>query len=262
MRCGRTPGVRGRACGSARRRRWPPRSPAARPSAKRSPSPMTRFQREMSASTRARQSYPEALCQPMRPRSAMHRRCAVALRRRGLRGCRSAPRSSAAARRRPPRDGAPRPRRRRRRGRSAPSPVKEATGPSTWSSRGPTCEPSSASLSVSADATIRPVSASVARCSFLQARRRLVPCFSTSHSPGPHSRRPVLSTSRCTGSRSPRRGRGTSSVSARRLRVEWSGTARSRPSRCRMEPIRPSVWRSARRNTARSVRAVAIARAE
>src|SRR3954447_13234089 len=32
---------------------------------------------------------------------------------------------------------------------------------------------------------IRPVSASVARCSTLQARRRLVPCFSVSHSPGP-----------------------------------------------------------------------------
>ena len=32
MRCGRTPGVRGRACGSAHWRRWPPRSPAARPS--------------------------------------------------------------------------------------------------------------------------------------------------------------------------------------------------------------------------------------
>ncbi len=33
MRCGRTPGARARACGSARRRRWPPRSPAARRSA-------------------------------------------------------------------------------------------------------------------------------------------------------------------------------------------------------------------------------------
>jgi hypothetical protein len=33
MRCGRIPGVRGPACGSARRRRWPPRSPDARRSA-------------------------------------------------------------------------------------------------------------------------------------------------------------------------------------------------------------------------------------
>ena len=32
-RCGRTPGVPAPACGSARRRRWPPRSPAARRSA-------------------------------------------------------------------------------------------------------------------------------------------------------------------------------------------------------------------------------------
>ena len=38
------------------------------------------------------------------------------------------------------------------------------------------------------------------RCSFRQDRRVLVPCFSISHSPGPHSFRPVLSTSRCTGS--------------------------------------------------------------
>src|SRR5919112_7757 len=42
---------------------------------KRSPSPMTRFHLEMSASTRARQLYPEAFCQPIRPRSAIHRRC-------------------------------------------------------------------------------------------------------------------------------------------------------------------------------------------
>ena len=60
----------------------------------------------------------------------------------------------------------------------------------------------------------------------------------------------------------PGRGRATSSVSARRLSVEWSGTARSRPSRWRMEPISPSVWRSAWRNTARRVRAVVIANAE
>ena len=61
----------------------------------------------------------------------------------------------------------------------------------------------------------------------------LVPCFSVSHSPAPHSFSPVLSTSRCKGSRTavPSAGRGTSSVSARRLRVVWSGTARSSPSR-------------------------------
>src|SRR5215213_8128788 len=35
----------------------------------------TRFHREMSDSTRARQLYSDTLCQPMRPRSAIHRRC-------------------------------------------------------------------------------------------------------------------------------------------------------------------------------------------
>ncbi len=42
----------------------------------RSPSPMRRFRLETSASTRARQLYPKALCQTMRPRSAVHLRCA------------------------------------------------------------------------------------------------------------------------------------------------------------------------------------------
>ena len=37
--------------------------------------PSCAVQRGTSASTRARQLYPEALCQPMRPRSAMSRRC-------------------------------------------------------------------------------------------------------------------------------------------------------------------------------------------
>ena len=45
------------------------------------------------------------------------------------------------------------------------------------------------------------------------------------------------------------RGRGPSRVAARRLRVVWSGTGRSSPSRCMTEPIRPSVWCSAKRNT-------------
>ncbi len=106
-----------------------------------------------------------------------------------------------------------------------------------------------------------PVSASKPMRSLRGDRRILVPCFSSSHSPAPQSFRPVLSTRRCRGSPSLRgRGRGTSSVSARRHRVEWSGTARSSPSRPMTEPIRPSVWRSARRNTAPSVSAVSIAR--
>src|SRR3954464_11718967 len=49
---------------------------ACRPSVcARSLSPMTRFQRDTSDSTRARHPYPDTRCQPMRPRSAMHRRC-------------------------------------------------------------------------------------------------------------------------------------------------------------------------------------------
>ena len=55
---------------------------------------------------------------------------------------------------------------------------------------------------------------------------------------------------------------GSSRFWARRLRVEKSGTDRSRPNRWRMEPISPSVWRSGRRNTARNVKAVVIARSE
>jgi hypothetical protein len=48
----------------------------------------------------------------------------------------------------------------------------------------------------------------------------------------------------------------------RRLNVEWSGMARSRPSSAMMDPINPSVCRNAKRNTARSVRAVVIAKLE
>jgi hypothetical protein len=66
----------------------------------------------------------------------------------------------------------------------------------------------------------------------------LVPCFSTSHSPAPNSFNPVLSTNRCTGSVLGGVG-NAGSVSARRLSVEWSGTARSRPSRWMMDPVCP-----------------------
>ncbi len=45
------------------------------PVCERSPSPMTRFHRAMSDSTRARRLYPDAACQPMRPRSAMSSMC-------------------------------------------------------------------------------------------------------------------------------------------------------------------------------------------
>jgi hypothetical protein len=55
---------------------------------------------------------------------------------------------------------------------------------------------------------------------------------------------------------------GSKLVSPRRLIVEWSGAARSRLSSRRRDAISPSVWRSAKRKTARSVSAVVIANAE
>lgn len=55
------------------------------------------------------------------------------------------------------------------------------------------------------EAMIRPVSASTATWSLRHYRRVFVPCFSSSHSPEPHSFSPMLSTSRCTG---PEPGRG------------------------------------------------------
>ena len=61
---------------------------------------------------------------------------------------------------------------------------------------------------------------------------------------------------------SDRRSGGTSSVLLRRLNVEWSGTARSSPSRAMTEPMSPSVCRNARPKTARIVSAVVIARVE
>ena len=49
-------------------------SVARRPSVrKRSPSPRTRFHLEMSASTKARQLYPDALCRANRPEGAQPR---------------------------------------------------------------------------------------------------------------------------------------------------------------------------------------------
>ena len=57
------------------------------------------------------------------------------------------------------------------------SPVNDATEPATCPSKGPTWEPSSTSLPVSEEATIRPVSASTPMCSFRQDRRVRVLCF-------------------------------------------------------------------------------------
>jgi hypothetical protein len=48
-----------------------------------------------------------------------------------------------------------------------------------------TCEESPLSFSVNVAATIIPVTASVARCSFRQVRLAFAPCFSRDHSPAP-----------------------------------------------------------------------------
>ncbi len=88
--------------------------------------------------------------------------------------------------------------------------------------------------------------ASSPMCSFFQARRVFVPCFSISHSPAPHSFRPVLSTSRCTGSRPVlRRSCATSNVSALRHRVVWSGMARGEYQGCPPGVMRGSAAQAA-----------------
>lgn len=52
-------------------------------------------------------------------------------------------------------------------------------------------------------------------------RRRLVPCFSTSHAPGPHSVSPVLTTSRWGAPLEQDRVPGSATVLACRAMVEW-----------------------------------------
>ena len=131
-----------------------------------------------------------------------------------------------------------------------------------WSSSAWTTAPSSSSFLITSMPTISPPAASIPICSFRQDRRRDVPRFSNSHSPAPLRSRPVLSTSKCSGPVPARRSGGASSVFARRLKEEWSGTARSSPSSQVTEPIRPSVCRSVRPKTLRSVSAVVIAGAE
>src|SRR5829696_8012818 len=168
----------------------------------RNRSPITCFHRPMVASARARFVYPDAVCQAMRPCSAMcwrwRSRCvgsfsavslSTAVARGGTMTSASGWRSATLAY--------------TRSWSYAPSPVKEATGPATWSSKGPAWEPSSTAWVVSVAATIWPVSASTPRCSLRHDRRVRVPCFSISHSPGPHSLSPVLSTNRCKGLASP-----------------------------------------------------------
>src|SRR4051794_15514181 len=130
-----------------------------------SPSPMTRFQREISASTRARQSYPGPLPAPATAFGDALQ-MPVALRRCAL--CGFARHRIRARRHDHGRGGMA--------GRDLGIDIVAVVGtiageggrcPIDLVEQGTDLEPSSASLSVSAEATIRPVSASVARCSTL-----------------------------------------------------------------------------------------------
>src|SRR4051795_6819784 len=81
----------------------------------------------------------------------------------------------------------------------APSASTAETGPSIWSSSGPTREASPSSVVVSSTARISLLSGSTARCSRRQLRRGLPPCFSCSHSPAPKIFSPLESITTLTG---------------------------------------------------------------
>ena len=92
-----------------------------------------------------------------------------------------------------------------------------------------------------------PVSASTAKCSFLQVRRALTPCFSCSHSLAPKTFSPVLSINKWTGPSGRRQPFEIDAiVIARRLNVLWSGVASDTPISSKTDAISPSVWRSGR----------------
>src|SRR3954471_15574353 len=143
----------------------------------------------MAASARARQLYPDAVCQPILPFSAIswrwRSRCVGAVSavllgtapERGGTMTRASGWRSATERETPSWS-------------YAPSPVNEATGPVTWSSKGPTCEPSSTSLVVSPDATIRPVSPSTPMWSLRQDRRTRRAMLLDQPLPGPAELQP------------------------------------------------------------------------
>jgi hypothetical protein len=80
--------------------------------------------------------------------------------------------------------------------------------------------------------------------------------------PGGHvTRRPVLSIARSSPQRASVR-KSSRSVRPRRESVVWSRTGNATPRRAKMEAIRPSTCRSARRKTARTISMAAIAASE
>ena len=123
-------------------------------------------------------------------------------------------------------------------------------------------EASSRLLAVSSAATMNP-SSSTPMCSFRQSRRFFdALCLCAFHSPQPRIFRPVESTIRWIGPSWARVRGGTATIWFRRESVVWSGALRSRSIKMSSESRKPSVWRSGRLKTTRSVNAVKIARFE
>ena len=107
------------------------------------------------------------------------------------------------------------------------------------------------------------VPASTPMCSFRQSWRFFdVLCLCAFHSPRPRILSPVESTIRSLGPLWARVRGGTTTIWFRRERVVWSGALRSRLIKLSSESRNPSVWRSGRPKTTRSVNAVRIARFE
>ena len=135
-------------------------------------------------------------------------------------------------------------------------------GTSSGARRSGSVEASSRLLAVSSAATMNP-SASTPMCSFRQSRRFFdVLCLCAFHSPRPRILSPVASTIRSLGPSWARVRGGTTTIWFRRERVVWSGALRSRLIKLSSESRNPSVWRSGRPKTTRSVNAVRIARFE
>ena len=100
-------------------------------------------------------------------------------------------------------------------------------------------------------------------CSFRQSRRFFdALCLCAFHSPQPRIFSPVESTIKSIGPSWDRVRGGTATIWFRRESVVWSGALRLRPIKRSSESRNPSVWRSGRLKTTRSVNAVRTARFE
>ena len=100
-------------------------------------------------------------------------------------------------------------------------------------------------------------------CSFRQSRRFFdALCLCAFHSPRPRIFSPVESTIKSIGPSWARLRGGTATIWFRCESVVWSGALRSRLIKRSSESRNPSVWRSGRLKTTRSVNAVRTARFE